>query len=470
MMAPGARMLSAASLFPRVTRYRHGMHDSTTVDQVIHASWIIPVQPDGEVLSDHAVVLADGRIAELLPAPTARQKYAHVPAIELESHVLIPGLVNAHTHAAMSLFKGLADDMPLMTWLNDHIWPAESKWVSETFVRDGTQLAAAEMLLGGTTCFNDMYFFPTDAALAAQDTGIRIMAGLIVLDFPTVWAGKADEYLSKAIQVHDRLRDEERIYTAFAPHAPYTVSDKPLERVRTLSDELDIPVHIHVHETAFEVEDAKDRSGKRPLRRLEELGLLSDRLLAVHMTQLEDSEIEAVAAAGTHVIHCPESNMKLASGACPVAALLEAGVKVALGTDGAASNNDLSMLGEARSASMLGKLTAGDAGAVTARQSLHMATLGGARALGLESELGSLESGKCADIVAIDLSGTENQPVYDPLSHVIYSASAQHVSHVWVAGRQLVENGLITSVDRSSLLNSAKLWQQRIAGAAPVES
>ena len=420
------------------------MQHSSDVDQIVHASWIIPIQPVADVLCDHAIALAGERIAELLPSSAARQKYANVEALELQGHALIPGLVNAHTHAAMSLFKGMADDLPLMTWLNDHIWPAESRWVSEAFVREGTRLAAAEMLRGGTTCFNDMYFFPVDAALAAQETGIRVMAGLIVLDFPTVWAGRADEYLSKAIQTHDRLRDTERVYTAFAPHAPYTVSDEPLARIRTLADELDIPVHIHLHETRFEVEEAQGQTGQRPLKRMQNL-------------------------AGSHVIHCPESNMKLASGACPVATLLEAGAKVALGTDGAASNNDLSMLGEARSASMLGKLTAGNAGAVSARQSLSMATIGGARALGLDSELGSLEAGKCADMVAIDLRGPENQPVYDALSHVVYCASAQHVSDVWVAGRQLVEKGRLTSIDRGALLENAQHWQRRIAGATPAD-
>lgn len=439
--------------------------NASEVTQLISASWIVPVVPEQEVLTASTVVLQGAEIAEILPSDVARERYANVPETRLDHHVLIPGLVNAHTHAAMSLFRGMADDLPLMTWLNEHIWPAEARWVSDTFVSDGTRLAAAEMLLGGTTCFNDMYFFPGAAARSAAQCGIRMVAGLIVLDFPTVWAGKADEYLSKAIQVHDELRDLPGVYSAFAPHAPYTVSDEPLSRIRTLADELDIPIHIHLHETAHEVEEASVQSGRRPLERLDQLGLLSDRLIAVHMTQLTAQEVDRVAEAGTHVVHCPESNLKLASGACPVAGLLAAGANLALGTDGAASNNDLSMLGEARSASLLGKLTAGDASAVTAFECLRMATLGGARALGLESIIGSLEAGKRADLVAVDLGGLENQPVYDPVSHCIYSASAQHVSDVWVDGRRLVQDHSLTELDADALVQNAQSWRERIESA-----
>jgi len=318
-----------------------------TVDTLIHAAWIVPVEPDDRVLDDHSLAIHEGRLVAVLPTADARRSYRATAEIELPAHALIPGLVNAHTHAAMTLLRGLADDLHLMDWLQHHVWPAEARWVNEEFVQDGTELALAEMLRGGTTCFNDMYFFPEVTARTAAAAGLRATVGLILIDFPTGYAGNADDYLAKGLALHDAYRNHPLIRTAFAPHAPYSVSDAPLARVRVLADELDIPVHMHVHETAHEVEQAMAQQGRRPLARLQELGLVSPSLLAVHMTQLTDAEIGQCAAAGVSVVHCPESNLKLASGFCPVQRLLQAGVNVALGTDGAASNNDLDMLGDA---------------------------------------------------------------------------------------------------------------------------
>ena len=432
------------------------------IDTLICARWIAPVSPFATVLEDHAIAVDAGRIVDLVETEQAERRYQPRVRHDLARSILIPGLVNAHTHAAMSLFKGLADDLPLMTWLNQHIWPAEQRWVSNAFVRDGTRLAIAEMIRGGTTCFNDMYFYPDEVARAASDAGMRAVAGLILIDFPTVWAGDADEYLSKGLEVHDRYRDDPLITTAFAPHAPYTVSDAPLERVRTLADELDIPVHIHLHETASEVSDSQSATGERPISRLDRLGLLCDRLIAVHMTQLERSEIEQVADRGVHVVHCPESNLKLASGFCPVAELLAAGANVALGTDGAASNNDLSMLGEMHTASLLGKAVASDATAISAHTTLEMATLRGARCLGLDSQVGSLEVGKEADVVAVDLSDVRTQPIYHPVSQLVYSASAQQVSDVWVGGRQLLHDRELLTMDLGEVSATAERWCARI--------
>ncbi len=435
------------------------------IDTLIQARWIIPVAPAGTILEDHALAVHRGRILDLLPAIEAKVRYTPSVTHRLADHALIPGLINTHTHAAMSLFRGLADDLPLMEWLNRHVWPAESRWVGDEFVQDGVRLAAAEMLRGGTTCFNDMYFFPDDTARVCSAIGIRATVGLIVIDFPTVWARDADEYLSKGIAVHDLFRNDPLIHTAFAPHAPYTVSNGPLQRVGTLAEELDIPIHMHVHETDDEIRASLEKFGRRPLARLDGLGLLSPRLVAVHMTHLEPAETERVAACGASVVHCPESNLKLASGFCPVQKLRDLGINVALGTDGAASNNDLDMLGEMRSAALLGKAVAGSASAVPAADALRMATLNGARALGLEHLIGSLEPGKSADVAAINLGDMETQPVYHPLSQIVYAATRSQVSDVWVAGHHVLKDRALTTVDEAAVVAKAAEWRDRIAAA-----
>ncbi len=433
------------------------------IDTLVNARWIIPVEPEGLVLEHHSLAILDGRIHELLPTDEALSKFEPATVRELPDHALIPGLINAHTHAAMSLMRGLADDMPLMQWLDQHIWPAESRWVSEEFVADGTRLAVAEMLRGGITCFSDMYFFPEITGQVTAHAGMRAVVGLIVLDFPTVYADNADGYLARGLEVHDEFRGHPHVGTAFAPHAPYSVSNAPLERVRVLADELEIPIHMHVHETADEVAQAVDKTGQRPIARLRELGLLSPALNAVHMTQLEDAEIEHVAAAGAHVIHCPESNLKLASGFCPVERLHKAGINVALGTDGAASNNDLDMFGEMRSAALLAKGVAGDAAALPAERALRMATLNGARALGLDADTGSLVPGKWADLIAVDLGGIEGQPVYHPISQLVYATGRHQVTHVWVAGNPLLADGALTTMDEQAIVGRAREWRQKIA-------
>ncbi|MDD9983588.1 MAG: TRZ/ATZ family hydrolase [Gammaproteobacteria bacterium] len=438
-----------------------------SVDTLIEGRWVIPVEPEGVVLEHHTVVIDGGCIKAILPHARARSSYTAERIVERREHVLLPGLVNAHTHAGMTLMRGLADDLPLMQWLEEHIWPVEGRWVSDEFVRDGTMLAVAEMLRGGTTCFNDMYFYPADAGRAAAGAGMRCVVGMIVLDFPTVWASGADEYLARASEVHDEFRSHPLVDTAFAPHAPYTVSDGPLERLRTLADELDVPIHIHLHETPGEVESAVSTRGVRPFARLDGLGLVSPRLMAVHMTELDEAEIARLAECGTHVVHCPESNLKLASGFCPVAKLLEAGVNVALGTDGAASNNDLDMIQEMRTASLVAKAVARDATAVPAHRAISMATIAGARALGKDDAIGSLLPGKSADVIAVDLGAIESQPVYDAASQVAFSASRRQVSDVWVAGRALLRDGALLTVDEDQVLDRARHWRRRIAGESP---
>jgi 5-methylthioadenosine/S-adenosylhomocysteine deaminase len=435
------------------------------IDTLINARWVIPVEPDDTVLDHHSIAIRDGKILALLPTAEAANKYETNDTIDLPDHALIPGLINAHTHASMSLFRGLADDLPLMEWLNGHIWPAEGKWVSEEFVRDGTRLAVAEMLKSGTTCFSDMYFFADDTARVCMDIGMRAVVGLIVVDFPTVWAQTWEEYIHKGLKLHDDLRHTDLVTTAFAPHAPYSVSDAPLEKIRVVNNELNIPLHIHVHETAHEVEEAVAKTGMRPLQRLARLDLLNLNLVAVHMTALLPSEIESLANVNASVVHCPESNMKLASGFCPVHQLLQAGVNVALGTDGAASNNDLDMLDELRAAALLAKAVANDATVVPAHTALRMATLNGARALGLEDRTGSLEAGKAADMAAINLSAIGSQPVYDPLSQIVYTAGRDQVTDVWVAGKRLLKDRQLMTLDEHTIVQKAALWRDRIAAS-----
>ena len=432
------------------------------VDSIIHAKWIIPVEPDEVIYENYSLTIKNGRIHSILPRAETSKQYESHETVDLSEHALIPGLVNAHTHAAMSLFRGLADDLPLMTWLNEHIWPAEATWVNYDFVRDGTQLAIAEMVRSGTTCFSDMYFFPNEVAKAASDCGMRAAVGMILIDFPTIWAKDTNEYFQKGLEVHEYYRNDPLISFTFAPHAPYTVSDEPLERAKALSEELDIPIHIHVQETEDEVAQSMAQHEERPLQRLTKLDLLSPKLLAVHMTQLTSAEIEQLATTGCHVIHCPESNLKLASGFCPVASLLNAGVNVALGTDGAASNNDLCMLGEMRSAALLAKAVAKNAAALPAHSALRMATLNGAKALGLSHETGSLTPGKAADITAIDLGELESQPVYNPISHIVYTANRNQVTDVWVAGKALLRNRTLTTIDISEIKQKTKTWQAKI--------
>ncbi len=434
------------------------------VDTLIHSRWLVPVVPTGVVLEHHAIAVRDGRIVDILPSIEARASYHAEHEHELVEHLLIPGLINAHTHAAMSLMRGLADDLPLMSWLNDHIWPAEGQHVGPEFVREGSRLAMAEMLRSGTTCFNEMYFFPDVVAQEVERTGMRAQVGLILIDFPTAWAQDADEYLKKGIAVHDTIRQMPLVSSAFAPHAPYTCSDEPLRKLAMYAEELDLPIHMHVHETEDEVNGSLEQYGKRPLARLDELGLLGPRLTAVHMTQLSEAEIARVAEAGAQVVHCPESNMKLASGHCPVEKLRAAGVSLALGTDGAASNNDLDMLGEMRSAALLAKSVSGEATALPAAAALEAATLGGARALGLDSRIGSLEVGKEADITALRLDELESLPLYNPISQLVYASDRRQVSDVWVAGRHLLKGRRLTTLNEDELRESALRWQGRLRG------
>ena len=403
-------------------------------DLIIEAGWVVPVVPHGVVLADHAVAVSGGAIVAVLPTAEARARYQARQVVSRPDAALVPGLVNAHTHNPMTLLRGVADDLPLKVWLQQHIWPIEAAVIGPGFVADGVSLAIAEMLRGGTTCCNENYFFPDVQAATYRQHGFRARVGLPVIDFPTAWAASDDEYFDRAGEVHDQWRDDPLVATAFAPHAPYTVSDANFERVRLLSDQLDIPVHLHLHETAQEVQQSVEQHGQRPIARIDRLGLFNDRLIAVHMTQLTEAEIHLCAERGVSVVHCPESNLKLASGFCPACALDRAGVNLAIGTDGCASNNDLDMVGETRTAALLAKAVAQDAAALDAFTALRAATLGGARAIGFDHLVGSLEPGKQADIACIDLAALETQPLHHVVSQLVYAAGRHQVRDVWIAG------------------------------------
>jgi 5-methylthioadenosine/S-adenosylhomocysteine deaminase len=432
------------------------------VDLVIDAKWIVPIDPPG-VLADHSLAVDDGRICALAATPAIESGFAPRSRVTLPAHVLIPGLVNAHTHAAMTLLRGIADDVPLKPWLAEHIWPREGRFVSEEFVRDGTLVAAAEMLKGGITCASDMYFYPDASARAFELAGMRALVGMPVLDFPTPYAADPDAYISKGLAARDAFRHCDRLAFATAPHAPYTVGDATWHKVVMYARQLDLPIHTHLAETQEEVDEAKAATGETPLRRLDRLGATGPSFIAVHGVHLSPDDIERLAAQRCNVVHCPTSNMKLASGIAPVAALHARGVNVAFGTDGAASNNRLDLLAELRLASLLAKVATGDAAALAAPDALRMATHGGAAALGMEARIGTLAPGKEADIAAIDLSRIETAPVYDPVSHLVNVAGREQVTDVWVAGERLVDNRRLTMQDEAALVARARAWQQRLA-------
>ena len=429
---------------------------------LINARWVVPVEPAGVALERHAVAVRDGRIEAVLPMAQAAQRFADYARVDLPGHALIPGLVNAHTHAAMALMRGIADDLPLMRWLQEHVWPVEAKHVSAQFVRDGTLLACAEMLRGGTTCMNDMYFFPEAALESALAAGMRAALGLIVIEFPSAYASGPDQYLAKGLALRDQWREHPRISFCLAPHAPYTVSDATFRKVAQLAAELELPVHVHLHETLEEIERSLAEHGVRPLQRLERLGLLGPNLISVHCVHLEAGEIALLGKHGCSVVHCPSSNLKLASGLAPVAALLAAGVNVALGTDGAASNNRLDLFQEMRSAALLAKAVARDAAAMPAHAALRAATLGGAIALGLEGRIGSIVPGKAADLAAVAFDSIELQPAYDVVSHLVYACGREQVTDVWVGGERVLRDRTLTRLELPDLQGRALLWQTKI--------
>jgi len=431
------------------------------VDLRLDSGWIVPVEPAGALI-DHALIADAGRIVAILPASEANRAYAPREHVLLPDHVLLPGLVNAHTHAAMSLFRGIADDVPLDVWLERYIWPRETQFVAPDFVYDGARLAAAEMLRGGVTCCNDMYFFPDATARAFVEIGIRAMLGAPILDFPTPYAADPDGYLQRGLAVRDAWKHEAKLAFSLAPHAPYTVADATWERIVMYARQLDLPIQTHLAETALEIAQSRERYRQTPLARLHALGATGPGFIAIHGVHLGPDDIELLALHGGHVVHCPASNMKLGSGIAPIGIVIGRGINVALGTDGAASNNRLDLFGEMRLAALLAKVATGDAAALPAAQVLACATLGGARALGLDREIGSLVPGKAADVVAVDLSGLDAAPCYDPISHVVHAIGREAVTDVWIHGQHVVASRALTTADEAAIVARARFWQERL--------
>lgn len=432
-----------------------------SVDLRIDAGWIVPIEPAG-ALAAHSLVVDAGRIVAVLPTAQADARFAARSRVVLPSHVVIPGLINAHVHAAMNLFRGIADDVPLGAWLEEHIWPREGRFVGPDFVYDGARLAAAEMLKGGTTCCNDMYFFPDATARAFLETGMRAMLGLPILDFPTPYAADADGYLQCGLAVRDALKHESRLTFSLAPHAPYTVGDAAWEKAVVIAHQLEVPIQTHLAETAAEVDASRRQTGETPLRRLHRLGATGPGFIAIHGVHLDADDIALLATHGGHVVHCPASNMKLGSGIAPVSALLAQGVNLALGTDGAASNNRLDLFAEMRLATLLAKVATGNPAAMPAQATLRAATLGGAEALGLDARIGSLVPGKQADFVAVDLAGVNAAPCYDPVSHLLYAVGREAVTDVWVGGARVVDGRILVTADEHAIVARARLWQERL--------
>ena len=432
-------------------------------DLVIEARWVATVAANQAVLENYSVVVQSGIIVDVLPILESRQKYTASSVVCLENHVLMPGLINCHTHAAMSLMRGLADDIALMPWLEQHIWPAEQAVVSERYVQDASLLACAEMLSGGITCFNDMYFYPQATAAAATQAGMRANLGLLVIDFPSAYANDADDYLQKGFDAHDTWRNNPLITSSIAPHAPYTVSNQTLHKVITYAEQLGLGIHTHLHETQDEIVKSDAQYSLRPIQRLAELGLLGPNFVAAHGVHLLANEIELLAEYGCHIVHCPSSNLKLASGIAPVAQLLAKGVNVALGTDGAASNNRLDIFAEMRLAALLAKGVTGDASVLPAHQALAMATIHGAKALGLDHKIGSIEVAKLADLTAVRLDDIATAPYYDPISHLVYCCGREHVTHTWVAGELRYSDGIYANIEPNELKEIVNVWQPKLS-------
>jgi 5-methylthioadenosine/S-adenosylhomocysteine deaminase len=430
------------------------------VDQIIHAKWIITCEDHNRILENHALAIKNGKIHAILPSQEAKQYQAE--SLHFSSHAITPGFINSHTHIAMNVFRGLADDLELMDWLNNYIWPAEKKWVSEELVYDASLLAMAEMLRCGTTCFNDMYFFLGATASAAELTGIRAHIGMTVIDMPTAWAKTSEEYFAKAIEFYHQYKNSTYVTPTLSPHSTYTVSLDHLVKVKQLAEDYHLKINIHLQEAPSEMHFSMEKFKKRPLQRLHEIGMVSKDLIAIHMTQLDDNDFEILQQTQPNIVHCPESNMKLVSGHCPTAKLIGQGINVALGTDGAASNNDLDMLSEMRSAAFLGKMTANDPKAIPAEIALKMATIHGAKALGIDHDTGSLAPGKSADFIAIDLQQLETQPLYHPISQIVYAASRQQVSDVWIRGKHILKNRQLMTLDEKELRKKAEMWQKKI--------
>ncbi|MDA1073650.1 MAG: TRZ/ATZ family hydrolase [Proteobacteria bacterium] len=427
-------------------------------ETLLTCRWLLPVAPQNRVFENMAIAITGDQILAVGKADAIVKNWRADNTVELNHHAVLPGLINAHGHAAMTLLRGMAEDKPLQAWLKETIWPVERAHMSEEFVRDGTRLAIAEMLSHGTTTFADMYFFPEVAADLADQIGMRAQIAFPIMDFANAWSDDVSECFHKGLSLRDRYKNHARVVVGFGPHSAYTVKQADLQQILIYAEEIDAPIQIHLHENAEEVAEAQKRVGRSWITYLNDLGLLTRRLQAVHMTCTTPDELDLISATGVSVVHCPRSNLKLSSGACSITDMQDRSINVALGTDGAASNNSLDMFGEMRLAALLAKHQTGRADAGQVAMILHMATLGGATALGIDAHTGSIEAGKAADLVAVDLSGLAFAPVYDPMVQIIHGNSGNAVTDVWVAGRRLIADGRHQSLDLAETIARANQW------------
>ena len=443
------------------------------VDLLLDARWVAPMTttPDSVnenstlLLENHTCVVHDGMIIDVLPTHISRKQYQAQFEYSLGEHLLMPGLFNGHAHAAMSLLRGFADDHPLMTWLEQHIWPAEAAHVSTAFVKTGTELALCEMLASGVTCFNDMYFFPETVCELLDTTGLRGCVSGPILEFPTSWGKNANDYIDKNTDIIQQYKNHPLIAAGYGPHAPYTVSNTTFEKIIQQATSEQTWIHTHLHETAFEIHQSMTDFGMRPTERLNKLGFFDIQSQAVHMTQITDIDIEILAGKPCHVVHCPESNLKLASGFTPIGKMLDANINISFGTDGAASNNDLDMVSELRTGAILAKAVSENAQTMPAYAAAYAATRGGALAFS-QQHLGCVAQGFAADIIAIDLSDLNTQPVYDPIAQFVYASNSRQISHVWVNGKLVCHHGEVKVIDTQKLKAEVKTWRATIAELA----
>ena len=434
------------------------------VDYIIYADYVLPMDESLTVIKDGAIAVKGTRVLKVGTSQDISRYYAPEVVINGKQKVVFPGLINTHTHAAMVYFRGIADDQPLKEWLENHIWPAENRWLSPEFVSDAIELACLEMLKGGITTYNDMYFYEDAAAEATKRVGMRAALGAGILDFPTKSARTVDEYFENAESFIRDWKGDSLITPCVAPHALYTCGPETLKRAKRVAVKYDVPIHIHLSETKWEVEEIKSMYAMMPVEYLDSLGFLDEKVLAVHCVWVTDREMEVLAERKVGVSHCIESNLKLASGIAPVVEMLKAGIKVAFGTDGAASNNDLNIFSEMSTAAKLEKTLSEDPTALDAKTAFLMATRWGAEVLGLGRITGSIEEGKAADLVMADLNKPHLVPMYNIYSHIVYAMRPSDVEMVMVDGKVVVNDGELTTGDESEILQKAMDWAEKIRG------
>jgi 5-methylthioadenosine/S-adenosylhomocysteine deaminase len=443
-----------------------GATEPLSADLIVRGDYLLPMDAESRVIEDGAVVVVGDVIAAVGSWEEIKKRYTATTTLSGDGRVLMPGLVNGHTHSSMTLMRGMVDDLDLMTWLNDYVFPLEGRFVNPEYVRIGTQLACWEMIQGGTTSFVDMYFYPEVIADVVESCGLRAIIGAPHIDFPSPGFKGWDDSFSAAIEFVTHWKGKnQRITPAFAPHAPYTVSPEHIAETARAAIALNAPITMHLAEAPSEVEFVWERYEATPIEHVAATGLFQARVIGAHMVQLTPADIALVAQQGVGAVHNPTSNMKLGAGIAPVTAMINAGVNVGLGTDGAASNNDLDMFEEIRLAALLHKLKAADPTAIPAGTALAMATSMGARAVGLGETTGQLLVGKQADMIQLDFSQTRHQPLYDIKSHLVYVLDSQDVRTSIVAGRILMRDRKVLSIDEKALRSDVQRMRQQISAA-----